>query len=149
MWGSCGARPCYSAVVGRSGKVVWGRFGRANVDVQPGAPVASQDREPDGARADANARSGASLDGDSAKVALGFVVRECAVELGHAPSPEELADWANRRQDGFGSFCLFGRAITPEEARVILAHPGREVTVRAARYRGDLRGGGDDSPANI
>lgn len=64
---------------------------------------------------------------------LGFVVRACAVELGREPSPEDLARWANHRHDARGEFCLFGRAISVAEARVILAHPGRAVTARAAQ----------------
>jgi hypothetical protein len=66
---------------------------------------------------------------------LGFVVRECTVALGHAPSPAELAEWANHQEDDRGEFCLFGRATTPAEARVILAHPGRPVSVRPERMR--------------
>lgn len=69
------------------------------------------------------------------KMMLGFVVRECTVALGHAPSPVELAEWANHQEDDRGEFCLFGRAITPAEARVILAHPGRPVSVRPERMR--------------
>ena len=80
---------------------------------------------------------GASPDADSrpGRLMLGFVIRECAVALGHAPTPRELADWANHQQDARGEFCLFGREITREEARVILKHPGREVTVRPERCR--------------
>jgi hypothetical protein len=66
------------------------------------------------------------------KMMLGFVVRQCAVALGHRPSPAELADWANNQREGRRRYCLFGRAITVEEARVILRHPGRPVTVRSA-----------------
>lgn len=67
------------------------------------------------------------------KIVLGMVVRECAVELGHDPSPRELADWANHQRDSRGEYCLFGREVTPAEAAVILKHPDREVTVRPAR----------------
>ena len=67
------------------------------------------------------------------KVVLGLVVRECAVELGHDPSPYELADWANHQSDGRGDYCLFGRQISDGEAAVILKHPAREVTVRPDR----------------
>jgi hypothetical protein len=69
------------------------------------------------------------------KMMLGFVVRECTVALGHAPSPAELAEWANHQEDDRGEFCLFGRAITVAEARVILAHPGRPVSVRPEHMR--------------
>jgi hypothetical protein len=66
------------------------------------------------------------------KMMLGFVVRQCAVALGHSPSPGELAEWANNQREGRRRYCLFGRAITVEEARVIIRHPGRPVTVRVA-----------------
>ena len=61
---------------------------------------------------------------------LGFVVRQCAVALGHAPTATELADWANEQRDERGRYRIFGRAITADEASVILKHPGRLVTVR-------------------
>ncbi len=67
------------------------------------------------------------------KVVLGMVVRACVVELGHEPSPRELADWANHQRDSRGDFCMFGREISDAEAAVILKNPGREVTVRPAR----------------
>lgn len=66
---------------------------------------------------------------------LGFVVRECMVALGRTPSPRELAEWANHQCDARGEFCLFGREISVDEARVILAHPGRTVSVRPERAR--------------
>ena len=68
------------------------------------------------------------------RVLLGYLTRECVDALGHEPTPRELADWANHQRDERGEFCLFGRKINPDEARVILAHPGREVTVRRARF---------------
>ena len=64
------------------------------------------------------------------RIMLGFVVRQCAVAIGHAPTPEELADWANAQLDESGQYRIFGRAITADDARVILRHPGRLVTVR-------------------
>jgi len=64
------------------------------------------------------------------RIMLGFVVRQCAVALGHAPSPEELAEWANEQRDERGRHCIFGRAISADEARIILKHPSRMVTVR-------------------
>ncbi len=67
---------------------------------------------------------------DAAKMMLGFVVRQCAVALAHPPTPEELACWANEQRDARGRYRIFGRAITTDEARVILRHPGRLVTVR-------------------
>lgn len=86
------------------------------------------------------ARSGRTRESDgppsapaAGKLVLGMVVRECAVELGHDPSPREFAKWANHQRDGRGDFCLFGKEISDAEAAVILRHPGREVTVRPAR----------------
>ena len=64
------------------------------------------------------------------RIMLGFVVRRCAVALGHPPTPEELAEWANNQRDARGRYRIFGRAISTAEARVILRHPGRLVTVR-------------------
>ena len=64
------------------------------------------------------------------RIMLGFVVRRCAVALGHPPTPEELMEWANDQRDSRGRYRIFGRAIGIEEARVILRHPGRLVTVR-------------------
>jgi hypothetical protein len=64
------------------------------------------------------------------RMMLGFVVRQCAVALGHAPTAAELADWANEQRDERGRYRIFGRAITTDEASVILKHPGRLVTVR-------------------
>jgi hypothetical protein len=64
------------------------------------------------------------------KMMLGFVVRRCAVDVGHQPTAEEFAAWANEQRDGLRTFCLFGRPISVPEARLILRHPGREVTTR-------------------
>jgi len=64
------------------------------------------------------------------KIMLGFVVRQCAVALGHAPTASELAAWANAQRDARGRYRIFGRPITAEEAAVMLRHPGRLVTVR-------------------
>ena len=75
------------------------------------------------------------------RIHLGFVVRDCAVALGRTPTPAELAHWANHQVDDRGEYRLFGRDITAAEAKVILAHPGRTVTVRPDRARG--RGPGD------
>jgi hypothetical protein len=71
----------------------------------------------------------------SGKIMLGFIVRDCAVALGHSPSPEELAAWANHQSDERGEYCLFGRRITVGEARVMLKHLARPVTVRPERLR--------------
>jgi len=39
-------------------------------------------------------------------------------------------EWANNQRDSRGRYRIFGRAIGIEEARVILRHPGRLVTIR-------------------
>jgi len=67
---------------------------------------------------------------EALRIMLGFVVRRCAVALGHTPTATELAQWANNQRDARGRYRIFGRAITAEQARVILEHPGRLVTVR-------------------
>jgi hypothetical protein len=64
------------------------------------------------------------------RIMLGFVVRQCARCLGHPPRPEELAEWANNQRDERGVYRIFGRPISTEEARVILRHPERLVTIR-------------------
>ena len=64
------------------------------------------------------------------RIMLGFVVRQCAVALGHQPTAPELTEWANNQRDSHGRYRIFGRAITVQEAGVILRHPGRLVTVR-------------------
>ena len=64
------------------------------------------------------------------RIMLGFVVRQCAVALGRPPSAPELTEWANNQRDAHGRYRIFGRAISEDEAGVILRHPGRMVTVR-------------------
>jgi hypothetical protein len=64
------------------------------------------------------------------KIMLGFIVRQCAVAIGHAPSPAELVEWANNQRDGHRRYRIFGRPLTLDDARLILKHPGRLVTVR-------------------
>ena len=64
------------------------------------------------------------------RMMLGFVVRQCAKSLGHIPTPDELAEWANNQRDAKGRYHIFGRAISIDEARIILRHPSRMVTVR-------------------
>jgi len=67
--------------------------------------------------------------GDQNKLMLGFILRRCAVELGHAPTPEEFAVWANEQEQNGKFFCLFGKAITSSAAKVMFSQPGRMVTV--------------------
>ena len=64
-----------------------------------------------------------------AKIMLGFIVRRCAAELGHTPSPDEFAAWANRQRQNGRSYCLFGKEISASVAKVMFAQPGRMVTV--------------------
>ena len=64
-----------------------------------------------------------------AKMMLGFIVRRCAAELGHTPSPDEFAAWANQQRQNGRSYCLFGKEISPSAAKVMFAQPGRMVTV--------------------
>jgi len=64
-----------------------------------------------------------------AKMMLGFIVRRCAAELGHTPSPDEFAAWANRQRQNGKSYCLFGKEISASAAKAMFAQPGRMVTV--------------------
>jgi hypothetical protein len=65
------------------------------------------------------------------KMMLGFIVRRCAAELGHMPSPLEFAAWANEQRENGRQFCLFGKPISPLAAQIMFRQPGRMVTVRA------------------
>jgi hypothetical protein len=67
---------------------------------------------------------------DPPKMMLGFIVRRCAADLGHQPTPEEFAAWANGRQENGKRYCLFGKPISGSVARVMFSQPGRLVTVR-------------------
>jgi hypothetical protein len=66
------------------------------------------------------------------KMMLGFVVRRCAVAVGHEPSAQEFAAWANAYREGDRTVHLFGRPISIREAQVILRHQGRPVAARSA-----------------
>jgi hypothetical protein len=79
------------------------------------------------------------------KMMLGFVVRRCAAAVGHAPSAQEFAEWANNYRDGERTVFLFGRPISQREAHMILRHPGRSVTARSATPLEQLVA--DDMPA--
>jgi hypothetical protein len=65
------------------------------------------------------------------KVMLGFVVRRCAKELGHSPTPDEFARWANNRECEGTRYSIFGQAISVDTAKVMFRHMGRIVTVRS------------------
>ena len=66
---------------------------------------------------------------ESPRMMLGFVVRQCAVELGHSPEPAELVEWANNRRGFKGTYRVFGRMISIEEAELILRNLDRLVTI--------------------
>jgi hypothetical protein len=59
---------------------------------------------------------------------LGFIVRRCACAIGHPPTPEEFAEWANNQERDGRRYSLFGKPISASAARLILNHPGRLVT---------------------
>jgi hypothetical protein len=73
--------------------------------------------------------AGQTTKNGAAKMMLGFIVRRCAAELGHTPSPDEFAAWANRQKQNGKSYCLFGKEISPSAAKVMFSQPGRMVTV--------------------
>lgn len=66
---------------------------------------------------------------DESKMMLGFIVRRCAADLGHTPSPDEFARWANGDSLKGNRFCLFGKEISPMAAKLMFSQPGRLVTV--------------------
>jgi len=63
------------------------------------------------------------------KMMLGFIVRRCAADLGHNPTPEEFATWANGNGRRGNRLCLFGKEISSAAAKVMFSQPGRLVTV--------------------
>ncbi|MDE0035580.1 MAG: hypothetical protein OXU75_20935 [Deltaproteobacteria bacterium] len=65
------------------------------------------------------------------KVMLGFVVRRCARELGHTPTPHEFAVWANNQSLDGERYNIFGQAISAEVATVMLRRLDRLVTIRS------------------
>jgi hypothetical protein len=73
----------------------------------------------------------ASNNNGEAKMMLGFIVRRCAADLGHNPTPDEFAAWANGLNNGKRSnrLCLFGKEISSSAAKIMFSQPGRLVTV--------------------
>ena len=67
---------------------------------------------------------------DRNRMMLGFIVRRCARDIGHPPTPEEFAEWANNQGENGERYSLFGRPLSPSAAGIILRHPGRLVTAR-------------------
>jgi hypothetical protein len=73
--------------------------------------------------------AGGSNNNGEAKMMLGFIVRRCAADLGHNPTPDEFATWANGNDRKDNRLCLFGKEISSSAARVMFSQPGRLVTV--------------------
>lgn len=69
--------------------------------------------------------------GRGQKVMLGFVVRRCARELGHDPTPDEFAAWANNQRLDGERYNIFGQAISTDAAKIMLRRLDRLVTVRS------------------
>jgi hypothetical protein len=65
------------------------------------------------------------------KMMLGFIVRRCAADIGHTPTPDEFAAWANGASRSGEGHCLFGKPISATIAQIMFRQPGRLVTVRA------------------
>lgn len=76
------------------------------------------------------------------KMMLGFIVRRCAADIGHTPSPAEFASWANGQAQNGKRLCLFGKEISPSIAKVMFSQPGRLVTVSAEGLTRMWRGNG-------
>jgi hypothetical protein len=64
------------------------------------------------------------------KMMLGFIVRRCAADIGHPPTADEFAAWANGEIPNGKGCCLFGKPISPSIAKIMFRQPGRLVTVR-------------------
>lgn len=75
--------------------------------------------------------SGKEENNNANKVMLGFVVRRCAKELGHSPTPDEFARWANSQECEGTRYSIFGQAISTDTAKVMFRHLSRIVTVRS------------------
>jgi hypothetical protein len=69
------------------------------------------------------------IDCGESKVMLGFIVRRCAADIGHTPTPDEFAKWANEQSQHGKRFCLFGKEISASAAKVMFGLAGRLVTV--------------------
>ena len=83
---------------------------------------------------------------DTPRMMLAFVVRQCAIDLGHTPDADELASWANERHGGR----VFGRSISRGEAALILRNPERLVAIRPDWLRRALAATArPESPAKI
>ena len=63
------------------------------------------------------------------KMMLGFIVRRCAADIGHTPTPDEFAKWANGHHQHGKRLCLFGKEISASHAKLMFSQPGRLVSV--------------------
>ena len=79
--------------------------------------------------------------GDS-KMMLGFIVRRCAADIGHTPTPDEFAKWANGYYPHGKRLCLFGKEISASHAKVMFSQPGRLVSVSPEGMARISRGNG-------
>lgn len=79
--------------------------------------------------------------GDS-KMMLGFIVRRCAADIGHTPTPDEFAKWANGYHLQGKRLCLFGKEISASHAKVMFSQPGRLVSVSPEGMARISRGNG-------
>lgn len=79
---------------------------------------------------------------DDSKMMLGFIVRRCAADLGHTPTPHEFAEWANGYHRHGKRLCLFGKEISASHAKVMFSQPGRLVSVSAEGMARISRGNG-------
>jgi hypothetical protein len=70
-----------------------------------------------------------SKNSSDSKMMLGFIVRRCASDIGHMPTPDEFARWANGHQQHGKRLCLFGKEISASHAKVMFSQPGRLVSV--------------------
>lgn len=68
---------------------------------------------------------------------LGFIIRRCAADLGHNPTPDEFAAWANAYGHNGKHYCLFGKPISPSVAKIMFSQPGRLVSVRPEGLAGN------------
>jgi len=50
---------------------------------------------------------------------LGFVVRKCNMDLGHPPTADEFAAWANGQEENGHRYSLFGRPFSDPTITVI------------------------------
>jgi hypothetical protein len=65
------------------------------------------------------------------KVMLGFIVRKCIMDIGHTPTADEFAAWANDQEENGHRYSLFGKPISLSTAKVMIRHPERLVSVRS------------------